>query len=314
MNPNEAAELLLSKDNILIVTHKNPDGDTVGSASALCHALKRAGRTAWLFMNDAVTDKLLPYAAPLFAPEGFSPEFYVAVDVAAPDMQCRGADFSYGLVIDHHPTNPAFGEHNCIYPQCSACGEIVLQIIESMHDAPDRDEADMLYIAVTTDTGCFQYANTNAETLDAAARLLRYGADSYHLNARFFRRVSIARLKLEGMIYSSMRFFREGKIVVVTVTRDMIEKSGVTEDDLNDIAGLGGRAETHRVTVTIRENADGSSKVSMRSVQEIDSSAVCARFGGGGHRMASGCTIHEGVDRAAELIVSALDEVWTDIS
>ena len=314
MNPSEAAKLLLEKNNILIVSHKHPDGDTVGSCSALCHALRTNGKTAYLFHNTEITEKLMHYSEEYFAPEEFVPEFIVAVDVAAPDMQCSGADFEYDLVIDHHPSNPEYGKLNLIESGCSACGEIVLKIIESMNGKADETEADLLYIALSTDTGCFQYANTNAESFEAAARLMCYGAHCYKLNAKFFRQVSKARIAIEGIIYSGMRFYKNDRIALVVLTKEMLESAGASENDLDDIAGLPGRLETQKVTVTVRENPDGSSKVSMRSAHEIDSAAVCARFGGGGHRMAAGCTIHEAPEKAAELVLEAIEEQWTDIS
>lgn len=312
MNPVEAAKLLEEKNNILIVTHKNPDGDTVGSASALCHALRRIGKTACLFPNPAITEKLLPYARDFFPQDGYESEFLVAVDVADTDMQCKGADFSYDLVIDHHPTNPEFGAYNCIYSERSSCGEIVLEVIEALCGNIDTEEADRLYIAVSTDTGCFQYANTNENTLSSAAKLVGYGANSYYLNTVFFRKVSKARILLEGMIYSGMRFYHEGKVVVSVITRKMLEDAGTTENDLDDIAALPGRIDTEIVGITVRENADGSSKVSMRSTNVVDSSAVCAAFGGGGHKMASGCTIYEKPQEAASMVLAELDKVWTD--
>ena len=314
MNPNEAAKLLLEKNNILIVSHKHPDGDTIGSCTALCHALRTNGKTACLFRNTEITEKLMYYAEDYLAPEGFMPDFIVAVDVAGLEMQCKGADFEYDLVIDHHPSNPGFGRQNLIESNCSACGEIVLKVIEAMNGKADETEADLLYIALSTDTGCFQYANTNADSFEAAGRLIRYGAHNYNLNAKFFRQVSKARIAIEGMLYSTLRLYKDGKIALALITKQMIETAGATENDLDDIAGLAGRLDSQKVTITIRENLDGSSKVSIRSTQEIDSGAICSALGGGGHRMAAGCTINEDPEKAAEIVLKAIEEQWTDFS
>ena len=112
------------------------------------------------------------------------------------------------------------------------------------------------------------------------------------------------------MLYAGMRFYRDGKIAVATVTLDMLDKVGATEDDLDDLAGLCGRAEGSIVNITIREQRDGSSKISVRSTKEVSSSEICAVFGGGGHAMAAGCTIYGEPEKAREMLLNVIDEVW----
>ena len=309
MNYRECARLLRGQDRILIVTHKNPDGDTVSSAAALCSALRRAGKEAHLYPNPDVTRHLRPYAAPYYAPTGFAPAYCVAVDVATENMFAEGFAGSVDLCIDHHPTNSHYAPEELIRDEKSSCGEIVLELIKSLCGDLTPEEATLLYIAVTTDTGCFQYANTNQQTLSSAAELLRLGADSFTVTRDFFRKVSPARLKLEGSIYSGMSFHRDGRVVVALVTREMMEKAGATEDDCDDLAGLSGRAEGCDVNVTIRELEDGSSKVSVRSTPEVSSSEICAVFGGGGHAMAAGCTIQCAPEKAREMLLAVIDEV-----
>lgn len=315
LNCAEAASLLLKNDNYILVTHKNPDGDTLCSAAALCRALQRAGKTAYLFPNPEVTEKFRPFVAACFAPEAFAPEHTVAVDVAARDMFCRSfdADSSIWMVIDHHPTNSGFAQVNCVEPGRSACGEIVTEIIEEMPGSITGEEANLLYIALATDTGCFMYANTNAGTFQTASRLAEYGASMYDLNAIFFRKVSNARLALEGMILSGMEYFRNGSILVSTVTRDMMRRSGATENDTDDLAAIPGRSITEKLGVTIRETEEGSCKISLRSVPEINSAEICEKFGGGGHLMAAGCTIHAGPEEAKKQILEAIYE-WLSLN
>ena len=144
----------------------------------------------------------------------------------------------------------------------------------------------------------------------AAAELLRLGADNAMVSTVFFRKVSRARLKLESMIYSGLQYFRDGKIAVATITLEMMEKAGATEDDCDDLAGLAGRVEGSILNITIREQEDGSSKISVRSTPEISSSDICAVFGGGGHAMAAGCTIYGKPDKARDMLLSVIDEVW----
>lgn len=310
MKPEEVAAWLAGRDRFLLVTHRNPDGDTMGSAAALCSALRRAGKTAYLFPNKQVTEKLLPFVQPCYAPAGYSPEYTVSVDVATEKMFADGFSGNVDLSIDHHPSNSHYASEACICGERAACGEIVLQVITALCGELTKEEADLLYIALSTDCGCFQYANTDAHALLSAAALVTAGADNARLNQLFFRKVSIPRIKLEGLIYANMSFHRDGKVVVAIVTDEMIAEAGATEDDCDDLAGLAGRAECGEVSITIRDYPGGHSKVSVRSGESFDSCALCARFGGGGHKMAAGCNLPVPPLQARELLLQAIDEVW----
>ena len=222
MNDREFAAALRDRDAILILSHLRPDGDTLGSGAALCSALRRMGKTAYLFPNPETTARYLPYVAQFFAPADFVPACVVAVDIATPNLFPQGFSGAVDLCIDHHPSN-------------------ALDVIELLTGRVTEQEANLLYIAVTTDTGCFQYANTNADTLRAAARLLELGADNRKISMDFFRKISRARMALVGQIYSGMRFFRGGQVAIAVVTRALIDSVHATEDDCDDIAGLPGR-------------------------------------------------------------------------
>ena len=282
MNDREFAAALRDRDAILILSHLRPDGDTLGSGAALCSALRRMGKTAYLFPNPETTARYLPYVAQFFAPADFVPACVVAVDIATPNLFPQGFSGAVDLCIDHHPSNALYAGDTLLHAEKSACGEAVLDVIELLTGSVTEQEADLLYIAVTTDTGCFQYANTNAATLRAAARLLELGADNRKISMDFFRKISRTRMALVGQIYSGMRFFRGGQVAIAVVTRALIDSVHATEDDCDDIAGLPGRAEGVVVSVTIRELLDGRSKISVRSNPEVDACAICAVYGGGG--------------------------------
>lgn len=310
MEYREFAQHLLQRDNFLILSHVRPDGDTLGSGAALCSALRRMGKTAYVIRNPELTERYEPYVAPFFAPDGFTPSCVVAVDIATPGLFPKGVSGAVDFCIDHHPSNTGYAGETMLRAEKSACGEAVLELIEAMTGSVTREEANLLYIAVTTDTGCFQYANTNAATLRAAAWLLELGADNREISLRFFRKISQARMALEGMIYSGMRFFRGGKISIAVITRAMLAAANATEDDCDDLAGLAGKAEHSVVSVTIRELETGESKISVRSNPEVDSCAICAVYGGGGHAMAAGCTIDCSPETAVEKILAAIEQVW----
>lgn len=309
MTVSECAQLLQNRDRILLLTHKNPDGDTVMSAAALCRALRRRNKKAYLFRNEQILAKQLPFVEKLFAPQDFEPAFTVSVDIATENLFPLGYEGKADLAIDHHPSNTHFAPKELIDAERSACGEIVRELIVALTGKLTKTEATLLYIALTTDTGAFQYANVNTETFRSAAELVQAGADAHAVMMHFFRKTSVSRLHLEGLIYSNLHICRDGKLIIAPVTLKMMEEAGATEDDCDDLAGLSGRAEDSLMNVTIRELADGSSKISVRSAPGISSNAVCAAFGGGGHEMAAGCTIAASPAKAEALLLDVIEEL-----
>jgi phosphoesterase RecJ-like protein len=309
MEYRECAQALLERDNFLILSHVRPDGDTLGSGSALCHALRRSGKTAYIFDNPEITEKYRPYVDAFKAPADFSPDFTIAVDTAEPGLFPIGYPGAPDMCVDHHPSNTRYAPMLLLGEKKSACGEIVLELIKLMCGGIDKTEATLLYIAISTDTGCFQYSNTNSSTLRAAAETLDAGADIHELNQKFFRRVSSARITLEGLIYSGMTFHYNGSVAVAVVTLAMMERSGATENDCDDLASLVGRVEGAYIGVTIRELDDGKSKVSVRSSPDFNSSDLCAQFGGGGHAMAAGCTLDCPPEETRQRLLSAIGKM-----
>lgn len=310
MNDIDCAKHLLTHEDILIVTHRNPDGDTSASAAALCSALRRGGRRAWLFPNLQMSRKLKRYCEKFFAPEDYKPKYVVAVDAADEKLLCEGFEGKVDLCIDHHPSNTYYAVQSLVRPERASCAEVVMQIMLEINADLTKEEATLLYIGLSTDTGCFQYGNTDEAAFLAAAELMRAGAENLEVNTIFFRKVSEARLKLESMIYNNIRFYRNGAIAVAIVTQDMLREAGAEEEDLDNLAALAGRCESSRVNITIREKEDGSCRVSVRSFRDVDSCAICAVFGGGGHAMAAGCTVKGSPEHVRDLMVRVTEELW----
>ncbi len=310
MNAKAVAEFLQQRDNFLLVTHARPDGDTLCSAGALCLALRRVGKQAWLLPNDGATEKYLPLVGGYFAPVDYICDTVVTVDTADVTMFPKGFTAPVDLSIDHHGSNSGYAAHTFVSADTSACGELVLQVIEALCGDVTKEEANLLYIAVATDTGCFQYMNTNSDTHRAAAKLIDYGAENGRLNMTYIRSAARERIMLEAMVYSTMQFHRNGTIAIALITKAMIAESGAQPKDLDDLASMAGRPEGVVVSVTIKENDDGSSKISLRSEPPVNVSNVCAKFGGGGHKLAAGCRIDADVETAAKLVLAAVYEEW----
>lgn len=310
MTVQECAAFLQTHDDYLLITHARPDGDTLCSAASLCSALRRMGKTAYLYPNRETTEKYLPYVQSYFAPAGYTSGTVVSIDTADKEMFAKGFSGTVDLAIDHHASNSGYAELSLVCPDRAACGELILELIRELCGDVTEEEATLLYIAIATDTGCFQYMNTTADTLRAAAQVVDCGADNGRLNVTFFRSVPRSRIVLEGLIYRDMRFYREGKIVIAAVTEQMLNDSGVTENDLDDLAGLAGRPEGSIVSITVKEKTPTTWKVSMRSKPEVNVSDLCARFGGGGHAMAAGCVIDGDLETVIDRILAVIDEEW----
>lgn len=310
MTVSECARLLREQDDILLITHHRPDGDTLGSASALCRGLRSLGKRAWLYPNPQVTETYAPFVAPYLAGADAHPRYVVAVDVADEKMFAQGFTGRADMAIDHHPTNSGYAPNTLVMAEKASCGEIVLLVLRELCGGIDPEMASLLYIAVSTDTGCFVYGNTTADTHRAAAELMDAGAEYGKLNKLIFRTFSAARLQLEGMVYTTLRRYRDGQINIAVITLDMLRQAGTTEADCEDLASLPGKVAGNKVSVTVRELRPGYCKVSVRTGPEVDASAICAKFGGGGHKMAAGCELEAGPEETAEQMYKAICEIW----
>ena len=245
LTTKEAAELLRQKDHILILTHRRPDGDTTGCAAALCQALRQLGKTACVLQNPDSTEINAVYAAPYWAPADFAPDFVVSVDIAAKGLFFPAAEACFdriGLAVDHHPSFEGFGEEQCVDASRAACGEIVYEICRELGEITP-EVALPLYAAVSTDTGCFVYANTTANTHRVAAALMETGIDYFAVNKRHFRTKTRKRIAIEAELMGGAEFFHEGRGVFLAVPLSMIERIGATENDLEDISSLAGMIE-----------------------------------------------------------------------
>ena len=315
MTYTEAAAWLKEHDRYLILTHKRPDGDTIGCAAALCRGLRGLGKTAHICPGTGETHLFTPYLEGLLAPEGYEPDTVVSVDIAARSLFTtsgqpwleRGID----LAIDHHPSQEFFAKETCLDAGRAACGEILYEILKELGQV-NQETAVPLYVAVSTDTGCFQYGNTTADTHRVAAALMATGIDVFPLNKRHFRTKTWARLQVERLIVERMHRYEDGKIAVAPVSLSLMDEAGATEEDMEDIAAFLGQIEGVETSVTIRELAAGECKLSVRTSGGLNATKVCALLGGGGHAAAAGCTVSGTLEEAESAILDAIRQVEHD--
>lgn len=312
MTIDETVALLRRNDNILILTHKRPDGDTVGCAAGLCAALRAQGKTAWVQENPEATDLFTPYLAAYLAPEDVTVDFVVSVDIAGRGLFTergkRWLERGVDLAIDHHPSYEGFGAESCVDASRAACGELLYDILRQL--GPITPEIALpLYVAVSTDTGCFEYGNTTPGTHRVAAALMEAGIDYQSANKRHFRTKSYKRLRLESMLVEGMHLYQNGKVAIAAITLADMATLQATERDAEDIAAFVGQLEGVETSVTIRELRPGFCKLSVRTSGGLNASKVCALLGGGGHAAASGCEISGSVEDAGKVILHAIETI-----
>ena len=308
MTVTQTAEYLRAHDNYLILTHRRPDGDTLGCAAALCAMLRGLGKTAAVLPNAETTALYADYVAPYWAEENYRYETVVSVDLAAlslfPDNAERFKD-RVDLAIDHHPSYEGFGAESCVQPECAACGEILCALAVELGQLTPA-AALPLYVAVSTDTGCFVYSNVTANTHHAAAALMETGIDYRAVNKRHFRTKTKKRLSLESELLRTMEFYDEGRVVIVTLPLSLMDRLHLSEADMDDVSALGGVVEGTDCSITLKETKDGAWKISVRTGARVNATKVCAALGGGGHRAAAGCIFRGPLAEAKRAILAAV--------
>ena len=297
---------LTRADNVLILCHKNPDGDTLGSAGALQWALKALGKTCAVFCSDTVHERYEYMGLELFRDE-FTPGYIVAVDIAGQqlfgDAAAQYAD-KVDLCIDHHTGNSGYADALLLDSSAAAVCELMYEIVVALGVRVDKRIAECLYTGVSTDTGCFRFANTTARTHRVAARLVDLGADLLVLNELLFENRSKPRVAIEQLALSALEYHDEGRIALVCLTREQIEKTGVSDGDLEGVTSLPRSIEGVLVGITMRQQASGSYKISVRTKVGISATTICERLGGGGHQQASGCELIGGVENAKAAVLA----------
>jgi len=294
------------------VTHRRPDGDTLGSAAALCRGLRSIGKSAFILHNPEVTQKYAHLLEGLSKPAVQPGDVVISVDVASPGMLPEAFSHLLGhidLRIDHHRSSESFTVFELVDPSAAACGQIIYDVLMEMGIHLDTPMANALYTAISTDTGCFRYANTQSHTFEVAAACAAVSKDLPVLNQVLFETNSLKRLKLQGWIIEHLQFLCGGQIAICALPLAVEKAMGLTEDDLENISGFPRSIEGVKIAATLRQQEDGIVKLSVRALPEYDASAVCARFGGGGHRGAAGASMDMTMDEAVQAVIHAMPKL-----
>lgn len=312
IDTKKAAEILLSNDCFLILSHANPDGDTLGSAHALCGALQKIGKKAKTLCADEIAPRML-YLKDAVANQSFEHKTIVTVDVA--DKKLLGElEQPYGdnvlLAIDHHESREEFAEYTRLDSTAAATCEMIYDVIVEMGCPIDENIAAALYTGIVTDTGCFKYSNTTARTHEIAARLIEIGFNFAEINYNLFDLKSRGRIELEQDVLNGMEFFSDDKIAMMCITLDLMKKheGKVDIEDFNGLSSLPRQVEGVLIGVTIKQKKEQEFKISMRSAEPINAAKLCALFGGGGHARAAGCTIEGSLEYVKARLLPVLEK------
>ena len=303
LTKSETAAFLLKNDRYVILTHRKPDGDTLGSAAALCLGLRQLGKEACILSNPEIGARLTFLGEGMIQEETNENDILIAVDVAAPGMlpKCFAPYAEWvRLRIDHHGSATSFAERELVDPDSASCAEMIWDLLVEMGVRLSRKIANALYVGISTDNGCFRYANTTDHTFRTAAACAEAGAEVFRLNQMLFETNSLAKLRMHAWIAENLRLFDGGKKAIVAIPRAVEDLIGVTEEDMDNISSFPRTIEGVCMAATLRQTKEGITKISLRAVPGYDAAAVCAHFGGGGHKGAAGGSTSASLEETAK--------------
>ncbi len=308
---NEVASILKANDNYLILTHRNPDGDTLGSGFGLMHALRQMGKSAKVLCCDEIPAKY-SYLYSDGDVGDVDGAYVIAVDVADEKLLGEGVYEKYSgkvkLCIDHHISNKEYAE-KLYLRDCSAVCEIIYDLLVMLGIKKDAQIADCLYTGISTDTGCYKFSNVTARPHEITAKLMAIGANTVEINKLMFESKTRGYYMLESAALSTLEYYFDGMCAVMTITQKMLNDSGTRESDCDGISGIPRKIEGVLVGATLRERPDGTFKVSLRSHAPVDCSKICLKLGGGGHARAAGCELSvENIERDKQLLLDTIKE------
>ncbi|CAK7060784.1 MAG: Bifunctional oligoribonuclease and PAP phosphatase NrnA [Desulfovibrio sp.] len=322
-SPRAVAQCVTQSKRMLAVTHTNPDGDAIGSLVAFSHAVKALGIDVRLYCDSPIPDFLdwVTYPSPpvtaLAQLDGWQPDTVVFLDCAdehraGTEMSafvaaCRQGAGSYDatlVCIDHHMANPLFADVNWVDSSMSATGIMVALLAKELGQPLTGPLGEGVYLAIVSDTGSFSFSNTNALALELAAEIVRNGLSLAEFTNKYENTWTLSRMYLWGALMREVKILCNGKIVVSVVTEAHLREYGAQKADLEGFASWLRRLKGSKVVILARAKRSGS-KVSLRSMGDVDMQAIASQFGGGGHAGAAGADMPEPPFEAANMILAA---------
>ncbi len=316
-------DFVRGSQGILITSHLDPDGDSIGSQLALAHLVERWGKSCRIANQGE-----LPYKYAFLDPEG---RIEKVEEIQNPKDGGAGFDLVFVLDctsmnrvgeaakmipsgatmvnIDHHPDNEGFGSFNYVDPHASAVGEIIFWLIKAAELPLLPEVADWLYAAILTDTGRFKFSNTTPSCLRACAELIESGADPRSVTNRIYFNHSLQFLKLLGSTLSSPEIIEENRICAMTIRQKTLDDLRVEPEEIEGLVNYSLFLKGVEIGLLFTEKGDGKTKVNLRSQNEFDVARVAKTYGGGGHRNAAGCTLDHTLEQTKKMIVGQIQRI-----
>ena len=316
-------DVLERHDDVWITSHESPDGDSIGAALALQNVLGRRGKRAVAIRQHPFPRQYegLPgsrHMGDVSRLEAlFEPRVIVTVDIASFNRIGAVLDHvkpeTHVVNIDHHPGGEGPGRPckllDLVDATYASTTMLTYELLQTAWPGSvDRDAAQALYVGLITDTGCFRFSNTNTETLRVASELAALGADPGTLAEQYMFGRTPAALKLLAEVLGSLEFHAEGRIATLRLTRAMLARTGAQMDETEGFVNYATSVDGVHAAALLREVEGGGTRVSLRSSDRFDVSAVARTFGGGGHRNASGMSVDATIDEAQRLVVAAVQQ------
>ncbi len=309
--------VLNSAVKVAVFVHVTADGDALGSALALKCALESNGKLVDLYLNEKISQRLE------FLGEYCDCEYFtelkqnnydtvVALDCADEKRFGKFQDYvakhENCINIDHHFTNTKYANFNYVDSDAAATGEIIAHLFEEMKFKLNKEIASLLYVAISSDTGCFAYSNSTPKTHMVAAKLISLGIDSAKINRFLFNTVTLVELNLKSHIINNLKIFYEGKLAIAVITEKDLEKFGASYENTEGLVDLLRSIKGVEVGCLIKEK-DGNTKGSIRTNAYVDAAYISSIFGGGGHIRAAGFSTEICVEKTLEKIVQVTENL-----
>jgi phosphoesterase RecJ-like protein len=317
----QIGRLLREHQHFAILGHVRPDGDALGSQLALALSLQQLGKDVRVWNEDGMLQKysFLPRAELLTKPPATAEDIDVAIALDTAIQNRLGTALAavgsakIWINIDHHPSNPGYGDMVLVDPSAPATGEIIFRLIRSQGLPFNHDIAENLYAAISTDTGSFQYPKTSARTFEIAAELVRAGGlDVGQISRQLYESYPRRRLELLRELLRTMRFEFGGRAASFSLSLKTAADLAVLPEDNEGLIDHLRAIRGVIVAVFFEELADGKVRVSMRSKDEaVDVCAICQKFGGGGHTLAAGARVRGSLAEVKEKVLEEIGEVLT---
>ncbi len=311
-------QALKKMDNFLLASHVNPEGDAVASVLALDSMLRRLGKKTMIACEDAFPDRLgcLPNKKWNQAKNiSASRKFDALVVADCPTLERIGAvnkllsPQTKIFNIDHHISNTLFGHYNYIQPTASACGEVIYDMFKQFKLKINKDEATALYVSISTDTGSFKYSNTTVKSHQIASELIKTGIDIEFINDALYATYSLEKIQLYSLLLGRVKTSEDGTIAWVGLTKNDLKNTGATYEDTEGFIDFLKYIKEVKFSFFMSEMGgapNGQVRVSFRSKGRYDVAQVAAKFGGGGHKKAAGCTIQGTLEQATQQILEQI--------